>query len=80
LAAHRDWLPEVVDDKSGLTLEKIRAELCNRGVNVSIGTVRNFYDRHGISFRKNRARKRTGSPRCDRGVGNMKGGSSSTSL
>jgi transposase len=68
LATHSDWLLEVVELKSDLTLEKIRVELCNRGVNVSIGTVWNFYDRHGISFRKNRARKRTGLFRRDRGV------------
>jgi hypothetical protein len=36
-----------------LTFEEIRAELRERRVNASIGTVWNFYDRRGISFKNN---------------------------
>ena len=43
-----------------VTLAELRAELAERGVAVSTGSVWRFFDRHGISFKKNRARRRTG--------------------
>ena len=41
-----------------LTLEELRAELKARGVSVGYGTVWRFFDGEGISFKKNRARRR----------------------
>ena len=66
LEGHADWLLEVIDTKTDLTLEEIRAQLKKRGVRVSLWTVWSFYDRHEISFKKKRLRQRTG-PRRRRG-------------
>jgi len=68
LAAHSNWLLELIEVQSDLTLEEIRARLCERGVRVSVGTVWNFYDRHGVTYKKKHARKRTGSRRRGRGA------------
>lgn len=63
LEAQAEWLLQLIETQPDLTLEEIRAQLENRGVTVSIGTVWNFYDRHDISFKKKRPRKRAGSRR-----------------
>lgn len=66
LESHADWLLEVIQAKTDLTLEEIRAQLKKRGVRVCLWTVWSFYDRHDISFKKKRLRQRTG-PRRRRG-------------
>jgi transposase len=66
LESHTDWLLEVIEAKTDLTLEEIRAQLKKRGARVSLWTVWSFYDRHDISFKKKRLRQRTG-PRRRRG-------------
>jgi transposase len=66
LEGQADWLLEVIETKSDLTLEEIRAQLKKRGVRVSLWTVWSFYDRHDISFKKKRLRQRAG-PRRRRG-------------
>jgi transposase len=66
LESHAVWLLEVIETKTDLTLEEIRALLKKRGVRVSLWTVWSFYDRHDISFKKKRLRQRTG-PRRRRG-------------
>ena len=63
LEGHADWLLALIEDKSDLTLEEIRARLKKRGVRVSLWTVWSFYDRQEISFKKNRLRQRAGSRR-----------------
>ena len=60
LEGHTDWLLEIIEAKTDLTLEEIRAQLKTRGVRVSLWTVWSFYDRHDISFKKKRLRQRTG--------------------
>jgi len=60
LEGHADWLLEVIETKTDLTLEEIRALLKRRGARVSLWTVWSFYDRHDISFKKKRLRQRTG--------------------
>jgi transposase len=71
LEGHCDWLLEVIETKTDLTLEEIRAQLKERGVRVSLWTVWSFYDRHDISFKKKRLRQRTGSRRRGAGAGTL---------
>ena len=47
-----------VEETPDITL----AELKERDLSVGTGTVWRFFDRHGISFKKNRARRRAGAP------------------
>jgi transposase len=62
LKAHEDWLLDLVGREADLTLEEIRARLiAERGQMAGIGSVWRFFDRHGISFKKKRARSRAGS-------------------
>ncbi len=61
LDAHGDVLLWLVTDRPDLTVEEIRAALRARGIRTGPGSVRRFFDRHGISFKKNRARRRAGS-------------------
>lgn len=63
LDCHSDWLLELVESKSDMTLAEIRAKLRKRGVRVSLWTVWSFYDRHDFSFKKKRLRQRAGSLR-----------------
>lgn len=60
---HAAWLLEVIQTRTDITLVEICAKLAKRGVQVSLWTVWSFYDRHDISFKKNRLRQRTGSSR-----------------
>ena len=63
LQKHASWLLGLVANEPDLTLEEIRAKLAEtHALTVGIGSVWRFYDRHGISFKKNRARRRAGSP------------------
>jgi transposase len=63
LAAHTDWLMQLMREKPDITLAEISAKLAKRGVGVSLSTIWTFYDRHGFSFKKKRLRQRTGSSR-----------------
>ena len=58
LKGERAWLLGRVDAAPDLTLEEIRRELRERGIEVGYGTVWRFYAAEGISFKKNRARRR----------------------
>ena len=60
LTEHRDWLLGLIGERPELTLEEIRGLLRARGVSVGIGSVWRFFDRQGISFKKNGARGGTG--------------------
>lgn len=62
LEPHRDILLEVIRQQDDITLEEIRALLCERGIVVSLTTIWSFYDRNGISFKKKPVRQRTGPP------------------
>jgi transposase len=62
LKRHEDWLLELVRREPDLTLEEIQDRLlgeCRQ--KAGIGSVWRFFDRHGISFKKKRARGRAGS-------------------
>jgi transposase len=63
LAAHAAWLLSLLGERADLTLEEIRELLGERGVQVAVSSIWRFFDRHGISFKKNRARSRTGTRR-----------------
>ena len=57
---HAAWILALVNEQPDLTLEEIRAGLREHGVQTGIGSVWRFFDRHGISVKKNRARRRAG--------------------
>lgn len=58
LKGERAWLLGRIAAVPDLTLEEIRAELGARGIHVGYGTVWRFFAGEGISFKKNRARRR----------------------
>ncbi len=58
LKGERAWLLERIEVAPDLTLEEIRHELQERGICVGYGTVWRFYAGEGVSFKKNRARRR----------------------
>jgi transposase len=62
IEAEADFLMARVDETPDVTLAELQTMLRERGVAVGIGTVWRFFDRRGISFKKNRARRRAGSP------------------
>ena len=59
--AHRDWLLERTREKE-FTLRGLVAELADRGLKVDYRTMWSFVHGEKLSFKKNRARQRTGSP------------------
>jgi transposase len=61
LEDHRDRLLALVENQADLTLDEIVAALRKQGVTSSRSAVWRFFDRHGITFKKNPARGRTGS-------------------
>jgi len=63
LEAHRQWLLDLVAREPDLTLEEIRARLkSEKRLTSGTTSVWRFYERHDITFKKNAARRRTGSP------------------
>jgi transposase len=59
---HHAWLLERTREKP-FTLRGLVAELAERGLKVDYRSVWNFVHAEKLSFKKNRARQRTGSPR-----------------
>jgi transposase len=62
LAGQRVWLLERIALDPSVTLRGLQAELAERGVDVSYGAVWDFVHAEGLSFKKNRATRRTRSP------------------
>jgi transposase len=57
LKHHEEWLLELVRCEPDLTLEEIQGRLLDvRQHKAGLGSVWRFFDRHGISFKKKRAR------------------------
>ncbi len=50
-----------VEETPDITLVELQALLKERDLSVGTGTVWRFFERHDISFKKNRARRRAGS-------------------
>lgn len=63
LAAERDWLLGRLASTPDLTLRALVAELRDRGVMTSYGSVWRIVRDEGVTFKKNPARQRAGSPR-----------------
>jgi transposase len=62
LERHKQWLLDLIAREPDLTLEEIRARLRSQKMQkAGIGSIWRFYDRHGITFRKNATRRRAGS-------------------
>ncbi len=55
-----DVIVELLRAQPDLTVEEIRAALRGRGISTGHGSVRRFFKRHRISFKKNRAGQRAG--------------------
>ena len=78
LEAERGRLLARLEEKPDLTLHALRAELIDRGVSVACDTLWRFLKREGISFKKNAARRRTGSARCGKTAQKVEGASGQT--
>ena len=57
---HEAWILALVNERPDLTLAEVRGRLRERGVRAAIGSIWRFFERHGISVKKNRARRRAG--------------------
>ena len=74
LEAHADVVLGLIETSPDLTVEEVRAELGARGIKAGHGSVWRFFDRHGISLKKNRARQRARSPGRGRRARRLEGG------
>jgi transposase len=64
LKPHRTWLLELRRQENDLTLDAIAERLlCMHGVKADKSMLSRFFAAEGISFKKNRTRQRTRSPR-----------------
>ena len=62
IEAHQAWLLSQVAEEPDLTLEEIRGRLAaEHSFKASVSVLWRFFRRHRISFKKNTARRRTGS-------------------
>ena len=63
LETHRQWLLDLVAAEPDLTLDEVRARLrSEKKQKTATSSVWRFYERHAITFKKNSARRRAGSP------------------
>ena len=74
LEPHASWLLELVAKASDLTLAEIVQRLLQDvGVRSTDSSVDRFFRRHGVSFKKNSARRRAGTARRGRGQAPLEG-------
>ncbi len=74
LEPHAAWLLELVEQELDLTLAEIVERLWQqRGVRTTDSSVDRFFKRHGVTFKKNSARRRAGAPRRSRGAAMLEG-------
>jgi putative transposase len=58
LRGEREWLLQQIKAVPDMTLAEVRQALRRKGIKVGYGTVWRFFDGEGISFKKNRLRRR----------------------
>ena len=63
LDGRAELLLGLIEARPDMTVEEIRLWLRGRGIRAGHGSVWRFFARHGISFKKNRARGRAGAAR-----------------
>jgi transposase len=68
LEEHGEWLLALIAKEPDLTREEVRTRLRDRGVTTAASSLWRFFDRRGISFKKNAARQRTGAGRRRHGA------------
>lgn len=68
--AHRSLILSLVEETCDITLKELQAQVAEREYRFSIGALWRFFDRHGITWKKDRPCKRTGPP----GHGEASGG------
>jgi transposase len=74
LEPHASWLLDLLAGESDLTLAEIVHRLLqDRGLRTTDSSVDRFFKRHGVSFKKNSARRRTGTARRGRGAAALEG-------
>ena len=74
LEPHATWLLELVAQEPDLTLAEIVQRLWqDRGVATTDSSVDRFFRRHGVSFKKNSARRRAGAARRGHGQAFLEG-------
>lgn len=66
--AHGVEILGLVSERPDITLDEIREALCADGVAVGRGSIWRFLARRGLSFKKNRARRRAGASRRGQGA------------
>src|SRR6266850_1150028 len=72
LEPHAAWLLELVVQEPDLTLAEIVQRLWqDRQVRTTDSSVDRFFKRHGLSFKKNSARRRAGAARRGRGTATL---------
>jgi transposase len=72
---HAETLLGLIGERPDLTLDEVCDGLRERGIGGSRTAVWRFFDRHGISFKKKPARRRTGPRRRGRGSRGLEDGS-----
>lgn len=74
LEPHASWLLELVAQDADLTLAEIGRRLLERlRVGTTEASIRRFFKRHRISFKKNSARRRAGASGRGRGARALEG-------
>lgn len=63
LDQHRSWLLALVASVPDVTLAEVQSRLADRGLSTGLSAVWRFFDREGISFKKNAAALRAGQAR-----------------
>ncbi len=58
IEAQAGFILAAVEERPDVTLSELQALLLERGVSVGIGSLWRFFERRGISFKNNRARRR----------------------
>jgi transposase len=62
LEVHKQWLLDLTAAEPDLTLDEIRVRLAvEKKLEAGRSSIGRFYERHGITYKKNSARRRAGS-------------------